>query len=167
MHGRPVRQPHTYFPTSFITGAGHSRNVSSTLAGFSSVNSSRTCSVFSRPNQMSDKCSYICRFFMMRRLTERDRVVDFEAAQDLVYVSGVSKSIPSHHHLKWLWNTDSHSPGSTDGDQSSQKTSNDVSSLRNIKLCFQHTSQCLPAQIIRARGMLGNIKPQWYNCPPG
>lgn len=37
MRGRPVRQPLTYFPTSSITGAGHSKNVSSTLAGFSSV----------------------------------------------------------------------------------------------------------------------------------
>lgn len=37
MHGRPVHQPLTYFPTSSITGAGHSKNVSSTIAGFSSV----------------------------------------------------------------------------------------------------------------------------------
>ncbi len=36
------------------------------------------------------------------RLTERDCVVDFEAAQDLVNVSGVSKPVPSHHHLKRL-----------------------------------------------------------------
>ncbi len=47
----------------------------------------------------------VCR---SERLTERDRVVDFEAAQDLVNVPGVSKPVPSHHHLKRLWNTDSH-----------------------------------------------------------
>lgn len=47
--------------------------------------------------------------YVRNKLTERYGVVDFEAAQDLVYVSGVSKTITSHHHLKWLWNTDSHS----------------------------------------------------------
>jgi hypothetical protein len=40
--------------------------------------------------------------FAGKTLTERDGVVYFEAAQDLVYVSGVPKAITSHHHLKRL-----------------------------------------------------------------
>lgn len=55
------------------------------------------------------KCPACSWEYLWKTLTERYGVIDFEAAQDLVYVSGVSKTITSHHHLKWLWNTDLHS----------------------------------------------------------
>lgn len=39
----------------------------------------------------------------MRELTDCQRVVDFEAAQHLVDVSGVEETVSTHHHLKSLW----------------------------------------------------------------
>lgn len=36
-------------------------------------------------------------------LTESVRIIEFEAAEDLVGVSGMAKSISSHHHLETLW----------------------------------------------------------------
>lgn len=35
-----------------------------------------------------------------KRLTESNRVIDLEAAEDSVNITGMSKSIPSHHNLE-------------------------------------------------------------------
>lgn len=37
-------------------------------------------------------------------LTERDWLVDLEAAEDPVHVAGVPEAVPSHDYLKWFWN---------------------------------------------------------------
>lgn len=41
-------------------------------------------------------------------LTDGDCVVDFEAAEHLVDISGMEETISSHHHLKRLWLQDTH-----------------------------------------------------------
>lgn len=67
-----------------------------------------------------------------------------------------------------LKHTDSHSCCSKNGDKSSLKTFHYTISPQKYKLlCIFSTGQCLPVEIIRAQVMLGNLKPQWYNCPLG
>lgn len=41
-------------------------------------------------------------------LTDCYGVVDFEAAEHLVDVSGMEKTVSSHHHLEGLWLHDTH-----------------------------------------------------------
>ena len=42
------------------------------------------------------------------RLTDCDGIIDFEAAEHLVDVSGVKKPVSSHHHLEGLWLHNTH-----------------------------------------------------------
>lgn len=37
-------------------------------------------------------------------LTERDWLIDLEAAEDPVHIAGVSEAVPSHDYLEWFWN---------------------------------------------------------------
>lgn len=39
----------------------------------------------------------------MCRLTDCKGVIDFEAAEHLVDVSGMEEAVSTHHHLKCLW----------------------------------------------------------------
>lgn len=40
---------------------------------------------------------------MVEGLTERDGLVDPEAAEDPIHVAGVSEAISRHNHLKGFW----------------------------------------------------------------
>lgn len=44
----------------------------------------------------------------MWELTDCKGVVDFEAAEHLVDVSGMEEAVPTHHHLKGLWLQNTH-----------------------------------------------------------
>lgn len=120
-------------PISSMTGAGHSKNVFSTPAGFSSEKKVFGINVHSFKVDSSvfkgeDKCSYTDQntendptgdrqvvFTLKHRnkqstceLTDCNCVVDFEAAEHLVDISGMEETVSSHHHLKRLWLQDTH-----------------------------------------------------------
>lgn len=90
----------TYLPTSSTTGAGHSKKVFSTPAGFSSVCGGGESSSLQRKGwkAVRDSSERI-----MCGLTDCKGVIDFEAAEHLVDVSGMEEAVSTHHHLKRLW----------------------------------------------------------------
>lgn len=121
-----------------MTGAGHSKNVFSTPAGFSSRRQRHTvCHISSSyfvlttlsrgehaglytendPNTLQTDIKILLRTWNTLRkkpsvgvLTDCNGIVDFEAAEHLVDVPGMEKTVSSHHHLErfWLHNTHWH-----------------------------------------------------------
>lgn len=56
---------------------------------------------------------WVCRLCTFAGLTHRVCIIQFEAAEDLVNVSGMEKPVASHHHLETLWDKKNHKSAGT------------------------------------------------------